>query len=137
VQTRDNATTTGSVTVIFDGDCGFCTSCVNYLVQRSSAPIRAVAWQQTNLASFGLTRQQAAAQVYAVIAGRAYGGHRAIASILMAQHGLLPRAAGWAITAPPGSWLAALGYRLVARLRHLLPGSTPACAVSGSRDQDF
>ena len=31
--------------LIFDGDCGFCTSAANFVVARSSMPIEAVAWQ--------------------------------------------------------------------------------------------
>ncbi len=46
----------------------------------------------------------------------------------MATHG--PWAvAGRILLAPPVSWVAPLGYRLVARYRHRLPGGTPACKV--------
>jgi hypothetical protein len=33
------------------------------------------------------------------------------------------------LATPPFSIAAAIGYRLVARYRYLLPGGTPACAV--------
>jgi predicted DCC family thiol-disulfide oxidoreductase YuxK len=39
------------------------------------------------------------------------------------------RFAGWLGTAPPWSWLSELGYALVARYRHRLPGGTPPCTM--------
>jgi len=36
---------------------------------------------------------------------------------------------GHLLVTPPFSWVAAVGYALVARYRHLLPGGTPACAL--------
>jgi predicted DCC family thiol-disulfide oxidoreductase YuxK len=34
---------------------------------------------------------------------------------------------GWILQAPPLSWLADAAYAILARLRHVLPGGTPAC----------
>ena len=58
--------------------------------------------------------------------GRVEGGSRAVARALVATQG--PWAfAGWILLFPPISWVAPLGYRLVARHRCRLPGGTPAC----------
>ena len=57
---------------------------------------------------------------------RVEGGSRAVAFALMAAPG--PWAvAGRILIVPPVSWVAPMGYRLVARYRHRLPGGTPAC----------
>lgn len=116
-------------TLIFDGDCGFCTSTANFIAQRSSSPIEIHAWQLTDVTRFGLTAQQTASQVYFVSGGKSFGGHEAFAQILIAQKSRVLRAIGVALMYPPLSWLAAPSYRLVAKYRHRLPGGTPACKL--------
>ncbi len=115
--------------LIFDGDCGFCTSAANFVAERSSVPIEAAAWQLTDVAAYGLTDSQTAARVYFVTGGDAFGGHLAFAQILWAQRNLLLKAVGWLLTVPPFCWLGRIGYALVARFRHRLPGGTPACSI--------
>jgi predicted DCC family thiol-disulfide oxidoreductase YuxK len=122
-------TTTANV-LIFDGDCGFCTSAANFVVSRSSVPIEAVARQLTDVTAFGLTESQTAARVYFVTGGEAFGGHLAFAQILWAQRNWRLKAVGWLLTVPPFCWIGSVGYALVARFRHRLPGGTPACAVA-------
>lgn len=121
-------TTTANV-LIFDGDCGFCTSTANFVVARSSSPIEAVAWQLTDVTKFGLTETQTAARVYFVTGGEAFGGHLAFAQVLWLQRNWALKALSWLLTVPPVCWLGSIGYALVARFRHRLPGGTPACAV--------
>jgi predicted DCC family thiol-disulfide oxidoreductase YuxK len=53
-------------------------------------------------------------------------GSRAVGRALVAAGGLWVMA-GWVLLVPPVSWVAPLGYRLVARYRYRLPGGTPAC----------
>jgi predicted DCC family thiol-disulfide oxidoreductase YuxK len=119
--------------LIFDGDCGFCTSAANFVVRRSSVPIEAVAWQLTDVSAFGLTEAETARRVYFVTKGHAFGGHHALAQVMWLQRGIGWKALGWLMTIPPTCWIASMGYALVARFRHRLPGGTPACAVSQSR----
>ncbi len=121
--------TTKANVLIFDGDCGFCTSAANYVVARSSVAIEAVAWQLTDVTTFGLTEAETARRVYFVTGGEAFGGHLAFAQVLWLQRGIGWKALGWLMTVPPTCWLASVGYALVARFRHRLPGGTPACAV--------
>jgi predicted DCC family thiol-disulfide oxidoreductase YuxK len=87
--------------LIFDGDCGFCTSAANFVVARSSVPIEAVAWQMTDVTAFGLTEAQTAARVYFVTGGESFGGHLAFAQILWVQRNRVLKAAGWILTVPP------------------------------------
>ena len=115
--------------LIFDGDCGFCTSAANFVVARSSVQVEAVAWQLTEVSQYGLTEAQTAARVYFVTGGEAFGGHFAFAQILWAQRNWPLKSIGWFMTVPPFCWFGAVGYALVARFRHRLPGGTPACAT--------
>lgn len=119
-------------TLIFDGDCGFCTSAASFVVKHSTYPIVAHAWQLTDVSRFGLIEQQVAERVYFSTSGQNYGGHLAFAYILFVQENWFLKAAGWIMTVPPVCWLASLGYRLVARFRHRLPGGTPACKLPPS-----
>ena len=118
-----------AATLIFDGDCGFCTSTANVIVRRSSVPITAHAWQLTDVAQFGLTEAQTAERVYLVLGDETFGGHLAFAYLLFIQRNWFLKALGWLLTVPPLCWLAAPGYALVARYRHRLPGGTPACKL--------
>jgi len=115
--------------LIFDGDCGFCTSTANAGVARSAVPIVAHAWQLTDVTRFGLTEQQTAARVYLVVGDEKFGGHLAFAYLLFIQKNWALKAIGWLLTVPPLCWVASLGYALVARFRHRLPGGTPACKM--------
>ncbi len=115
--------------LIFDGDCGFCTSTANAVVARSTVPIVAHAWQLTDVTRFGLTEPQTAARVYLVVGDEKFGGHLAFAYLLFIQTNWALRAIGWLLTVPPLCWVASLGYALVARFRQRLPGGTPACKL--------
>ena len=115
--------------LIFDGDCGFCTSTSNLIAKHSSRPIVAHPWQFIDVAEYGLTIAQTAAKVYFVHDGKAYAGHEAFAQILIWQRNPLLRAVGHVLMVPPLSWVARPGYALVARFRHKLPGGTPACKM--------
>ena len=115
--------------LVFDGDCGFCTSTANYFGSRTRSEIKAVAWQLTDLASLGLTAEETAKRVYFIQSGKTYAAEKAIAKLLVAQKNFLYRLVGFAIQIPPFSWLAKPGYFLVARFRHRLPGGTPACKM--------
>jgi len=69
--------------LIFDGDCGFRTTSVNFAQRR--VPIRAVVarWQRTDLASLGIDRTQAEASVLWVARdGEVSAGPDAVAALL-------------------------------------------------------
>lgn len=117
--------------LIFDGDCAFCTSCVQWIRRhlRRQPDIRP--WQETDLASLGLTESQCTeALQYLDEDARIHSGERAVARLL------IHAGSGWSlmgrIVLLPGirsvaGWI----YRWVAANRHRLPGGTPACQMPG------
>ena len=113
--------------LIYDGDCGFCTATANWVDERPRADFDVQPWQAVDLDAHGLTVDDVASAAYWVDAsGELHRGHRAVAATLRALGG--PWALlGRALTVPPLSWLAAVGYRIVAANRHRLPGAT--CAI--------
>jgi predicted DCC family thiol-disulfide oxidoreductase YuxK len=115
--------------LVFDGDCGFCTSCAR-LLRRIGTEAEIVPWQRADLERLGLTAAQAATAVQWVEpGGRVRSGHEALAAALRTA-GPLARLAGRSIVAPGISPLAAAGYRLIAANRGRLPGGTPACSAA-------
>jgi predicted DCC family thiol-disulfide oxidoreductase YuxK len=86
-------------------------------------------WQWLDHEAVGLSRDDVTHYVWLLVESRRFRGHAAVAALFRAQ-----RAAGWRflghlLVTPPFSWAAALGYGVVARVRHRLPGGTPACAM--------
>jgi predicted DCC family thiol-disulfide oxidoreductase YuxK len=113
--------------LVFDGDCGFCTTCAR-LLERIGPDAEIVAWQLTDLAELGMTAEQAADAVQWVQTdGTVRSGHEAIAAVL-GSAGRIWKIVGRTVQLPGISWIAAKAYRLVADNRYRLPGSTPACA---------
>ena len=118
--------------LIFDGDCGFCTTTANYIVKRSKTPILAHAWQLIDVTEYGILQPQAQKRVYVIDEGHAFGGHEAFAQLLRLQKNPLLTAIAWVMVVPPICWLSRIAYALVARYRHKLPGGTPACKLPTS-----
>ena len=119
-------------TLIFDGDCGFCTTAVRWLERTLPKVPATLPFQWADLPAFGLTEAEARSKVWFVSGGRRYGGAGAVAALLRGQPIPALRLLGWLGTVPPWSWAAAAGYRLVARYRYRLPGGTPACRMPGA-----
>ncbi len=120
--------------LVFDGDCGFCTSAVNWLERSLPAMPRATPYQWAELDDLGLSVEEAAARVWLVATDAGgglhqYGGHLAVSVLLRHQPRLSWRFLGILLDTPPFSLLASVGYAVVARYRHLLPGGTPACRL--------
>jgi predicted DCC family thiol-disulfide oxidoreductase YuxK len=118
--------------LIFDGDCGFCTTSARFATRWVDRRRRyAIApWQDLDLARLGLTEQDCiAAAQFVRPDGSVVSGHRAIAE------GLLRGAPAWRplgrlLTVAGIDRLAARAYAWVADHRYALPGGTPACATS-------
>jgi predicted DCC family thiol-disulfide oxidoreductase YuxK len=118
--------------LVYDGDCGFCARGAAWISTRwpeDGAP-RAVAWQALGaeeMAVMGLSEEGCRAAAWWVGPdGRLLRGHRAVAASMVAAGGAWG-AAGRLVAAPILSPAAAVAYRVVARSRHRLPGSSPAC----------
>ena len=116
--------------LIYDGDCGFCTSAAMRISDRWRVPAKATSWQDLGgdgLAGFGLSAADGQKAAWWVDSdGRLFEGHLAVAKSLIAARGWRG-AVGKVILIPPVGGVAALGYRVVVRNRHRLPGSTKAC----------
>lgn len=116
------------VTLIFDGECGFCTRAVRW-VQRLDRRHRVtvVPYQRPGvLATHGLTEADGAASVWAITPdGRRYRGAEAVNVVVSVALGVpLP----WLIYRIPGAgWLQERVYDWVARHRGRFPGVTPYC----------
>jgi predicted DCC family thiol-disulfide oxidoreductase YuxK len=120
---------TNDALLIFDGDCGFCTTSVGWLERTLPAMPATIPYQWADLDSLGLSTEEASARVWLVTPTHQYGGHLAVSALLRHQPSPIWRFAGWLLATPPFSFFGAIGYSLVARYRYLLPGGTPACAV--------
>lgn len=128
--TRERTIVTPPV-LVFDGDCGFCTSATNFLqrfVDRKSR-FAVVPLQFTALESLGLTQEQALESLRFVDPhGRISAGAAAVSQVLR-RSGWGWRPLGWLLAVPGIRTVAELGYRFIATHRHQLPGGTPACKL--------
>jgi predicted DCC family thiol-disulfide oxidoreductase YuxK len=115
--------------LIFDGDCGFCTTTANYIKKHTSTPMEIHPWQWIDLSAYGLTKEQASAKVQVYEDGKNYAGHAAFAKILRLQKQWWFKLLGAILVIPPFSWGARVGYHFVAKYRHKLPSGTPACEL--------
>jgi len=116
--------------LIFDGDCGFCTTSAafarRWVDRRGRYDLRP--WQELDLARYGLTEADCLEAAQFVRAdGSVHRAELAIAEGL--RHGAAPwRPLGLLVAAPGIRRVAGTLYRWVADHRYQLPGGTPACA---------
>ena len=115
--------------LIFDGDCGFCTTAVEWMKRSLPVMPTAVPFQWADLESYGLSLSDAQSRVWLVTDRRQYSGAGAVAAILRQQPMGALRFLGWLGIAPGWAMLADAAYALVARYRYRLPGGTPACRM--------
>jgi len=102
------------ITVIFDGDCGFCQQSVTWIARKLT--ITAIPFQTSDLAPFNLTKEQCAKQVYVVSQETTYGGAAAIA-YLMKRRGNRIQSGLITASGPIGR----AGYRWIASHRNSWP----------------
>jgi predicted DCC family thiol-disulfide oxidoreductase YuxK len=118
---------------LYDGDCGFCSSCARFLTRYVQTPAEILPWQLADLVALGVTREQCAAAVQWIDDDRVESGPVAIAALLRTatgRSGFAWRAVGRRLGAPSLTVVAWPVYRLIARYRHRLPGGTAACAIA-------
>jgi predicted DCC family thiol-disulfide oxidoreductase YuxK len=116
--------------LIFDGDCGFCTTSARFASRWVDRRHRydVEPWQQVDLVRFGLTEADCVAAAQFVRPDRSVrAAHLAIGEAL--RHGAPAwRPLGFAMGLPGVRRLAGTVYTWVADHRYALPGGTPACA---------
>jgi predicted DCC family thiol-disulfide oxidoreductase YuxK len=116
-------------TLVYDGDCAFCTSSIRVLGRLRLLAGAVIAWQHADLAALGLSQEQCEAEVQWVADdGTISSGHEAFARLLL-DNALPWHPLGRLLLVPPFSWLAARVYDFLAANRYRLPGGTPACAL--------
>lgn len=121
--------------LVFDGDCGFCTSSARWIERRLPEEVAVEPWQSLDLDELGLTVTDVTEAAWWIDeAGGRHRGHRAIGHSLAAAGGLWGMI-GKLILTPPISWLARPAYALVARYRYRLPGATDACRIPSRGDE--
>ncbi|MDT0345628.1 thiol-disulfide oxidoreductase DCC family protein [Streptomyces litchfieldiae] len=119
--------------LVYDGDCAFCTSSVQFAERRVRPRCEIVPWQFADLDGLGVTRRRAEHEVLWVTPrGRVYGGARAVAKALLSAGGAWA-VLGAVLSLPVVRWAAHGAYRIIAVNRHRMPGGTPACAIPANR----
>jgi predicted DCC family thiol-disulfide oxidoreductase YuxK len=110
--------------LIFDGDCGFCTRCANFVARRMPTGADVQPWQQVDLAAYGVSEERTQHEVVWVGAdGEVAGGIDAVAQVLQDSGGVWA-VPGQVLRVPPFRWIGHRLYRLVADNRYRLPGGT-------------
>jgi predicted DCC family thiol-disulfide oxidoreductase YuxK len=120
-------------TLVYDGDCGFCTTSIRWVKRLRLRADTVTAWQHADLGALGLTPEQCDLKLQWVADdGANSSGHEAVARLLLCS--ALPwRPIGVLLLTPPLSWLASRAYTWVSANRQRLPGGTPACALPPAR----
>ena len=122
-----------TTSLVYDGDCGFCTSAARWVGRLRLSVGRVIPWQQADLGALGLTQQQCETKLQWVgDDGHVSSGHEALAQVLL-QSARPWRAVGRVLLTPPVSGLASRFYDLIAANRARLPGGSPACALPESQ----
>ena len=115
--------------LIYDGDCGFCTTSANWYARRAHDLARIEPWQALDLDELGLTEHQVTTSVwFRHDDGTLTSGADACAAAMKATP--MPwRVLGTVLALPGVIHLGRLVYPIVAANRHRLPGSTDACRL--------
>jgi predicted DCC family thiol-disulfide oxidoreductase YuxK len=121
--------------LIYDADCGFCTTSARWLARRRPERVTIAPWQALpDLATLGLDERDVTERAYWQDAsGALRPGHEAIAAGMVARGGLA-RPAGRAIGSAWLAPVAAAAYRWVATHRYAMPGATDACKMPAPPD---
>lgn len=119
-------------TLVFDGDCGMCTTLAGFVeryVRAADGDFEVAPWQRLDLATLGLTPAQCEEALQWVLPnGMQFAAQDAVARVLLRGY-LWWRPFGLVLMLPGVNQLAGMVYRWVAANRHRLPGGTPACSL--------
>jgi predicted DCC family thiol-disulfide oxidoreductase YuxK len=115
--------------LVFDGDCGFCTTTANWIKKNSKVALEIAPYQWTDLQQYGLTAEEAAAKVQLVVGDKVYAGHNCMAKLLLIQPNVFLKLVGAVMVMPVIEPISARLYTWIAANRQKLPGGTPACKL--------
>ena len=115
--------------LVFDGDCGFCTTTANWIKKNSRVALEIVPYQWTDLNQYGLTAEEAAAKVQLVVGDKVFAGHNCMAKLLLIQPNVFVKLVGAVMVMPVIEPISARLYTWIAANRQKLPGGTPACKL--------
>ncbi|MEO0067399.1 MAG: hypothetical protein RJB63_524 [Actinomycetota bacterium] len=115
--------------LVFDGDCGFCTTTANWIKKNSRVAFEITPYQWTDLYQYGLTTEEAAAKVQLVIGDKVFAGHYCMSKLLLIQPNPLLKLIGALMVMPGAEPISAKIYTWIATNRQKLPGGTPACKM--------
>ncbi|MBK1787255.1 thiol-disulfide oxidoreductase DCC family protein [Prauserella cavernicola] len=115
--------------LLFDGDCGFCTKSISWLDARSMLGYQAMPWQSVPDDELPASVERLTTEVVLELPdGRVLGGADALAASVRASRSRL-RLLGVVVAAPGLRQLARVVYRVIARNRYRMPGSSDACRI--------
>ncbi len=66
--------------VIYDGECEFCKNCLTWTQKKLA--VTAISYQDADLAQYGLTPKECAAELYVIHGTKKYGGIKAVIFLL-------------------------------------------------------
>jgi predicted DCC family thiol-disulfide oxidoreductase YuxK len=115
--------------LVFDGDCGFCTTTANWIKKNSRVALEIAPYQWTDLEQYGLTAEDAAAKVQLVVGDKVFAGHNCMAKLLLIQPNVFVKLVGAVMVMPGIEPISARLYTWIAANRQKLPGGTPACKL--------
>mgnify|MGYP000558926918 CR=1 FL=1 len=118
-----------ATTLIFDGDCAFCSRCVVWGIANLSNFPNPLPFQKLSPGDFGLSDKDVRKAVWLISGNTVLSGARAVAWILKQQ-----KSRGWQLLGTFIDWcpirpFSALAYRFVAVNRHRMPGATTECKM--------
>lgn len=115
---------------LYDGDCGFCSSCARFVDRRIHTPVVVQPWQWTELDPLRLTVDEVdQAVVWVTAPGDRTAGPGAIADLLLSSTRWWWRLSGRVLSPRPIQRILWPLYRWVARNRHRMPGGTAQCSL--------
>ena len=106
--------------LVFDGECTFCRSCVQFAARIQKREFTSVAYQDADLGRLGLRLEECVDAVQWVETTTSHvSAHEAVAAVLKAARFPWP-VAGRVMMLPGVRWIAARVYRRVARQRQCI-----------------
>ncbi|MEX2441533.1 MAG: DCC1-like thiol-disulfide oxidoreductase family protein [Pontimonas sp.] len=115
--------------LVYDGDCAFCALWVGRLERALPAFPHAMTSAEVDTDDLGLDDADLRDYVWLITPTHHMAGAAAFSGLLRGQKQWSLRFLGHLLNTWPLSLLADIGYRLIARFRHRLPGSSPSCEI--------